>query len=99
MRWCDGSYLEDQDHWWFSGIHRDVWLYSKPPVHLVPTANRVEPFDGVYHTPVYKTLSRFGVLSTTGHSTNFVMTIELPSEQPRAHWIKRGVAALTALNF
>ncbi len=29
----DGSYLEDQDHWWLSGIHRDVWLYRKP---LVP---------------------------------------------------------------
>ena len=34
MRWCDGSYLEDQDHWWLSGIHRDVWLYRKPAAHL-----------------------------------------------------------------
>lgn len=34
MRWCDGSYLEDQDHWWLSGIHRDVWLVRKPAVHL-----------------------------------------------------------------
>ena len=34
LRWCDGSYLEDQDHWWLSGIHRDVWLYRKPPVHI-----------------------------------------------------------------
>ncbi|KAK4411137.1 Beta-galactosidase [Sesamum angolense] len=30
MRWCDGSYLEDQDHWWLSGIHRDVLLLAKP---------------------------------------------------------------------
>jgi len=29
-RFCDGSYLEDQDHWWLSGIHRDVFLLSKP---------------------------------------------------------------------
>lgn len=29
-RFCDGSYLEDQDHWWLSGIHRPVYLYSKP---------------------------------------------------------------------
>ena len=29
MRWSDGSYLEDQDHWWLSGIHRDVLLYIK----------------------------------------------------------------------
>ena len=34
MRWCDGSYLEDQDHWWLSGIHRDVWLYRKPAAHI-----------------------------------------------------------------
>ncbi len=30
MRWSDGSYLEDQDHWWLSGIHRDVFLLAKP---------------------------------------------------------------------
>ena len=30
MRWSDGSYLEDQDQWWLSGIHRDVYLYRKP---------------------------------------------------------------------
>lgn len=32
MRWSDGSYLEDQDHWWLSGIHRDVLLLAKPEV-------------------------------------------------------------------
>ncbi|OAY82049.1 Beta-galactosidase [Ananas comosus] len=34
MRWSDGSYLEDQDHWWLSGIHRDVILLSKPQVFI-----------------------------------------------------------------
>ncbi|KAL2609958.1 hypothetical protein R1flu_028531 [Riccia fluitans] len=34
MRWSDGSYLEDQDHWWLSGIHRDVILLSKPEVMI-----------------------------------------------------------------
>ena len=33
-RWSDGSYLEDQDMWRFSGIFRDVFLFSTPPVHL-----------------------------------------------------------------
>ncbi|KAL5720056.1 beta-galactosidase [Ranunculus cassubicifolius] len=33
-RWSDGSYLEDQDHWWLSGIHRDVLLLSKPQVFI-----------------------------------------------------------------
>jgi beta-galactosidase len=30
IRWSDGSYLEDQDMWWLSGIFRDVYLLSKP---------------------------------------------------------------------
>lgn len=34
MRWSDGSYLEDQDHWWLSGIHRDVILYVKEAVFI-----------------------------------------------------------------
>jgi len=34
MRYCDGTYLEDQDYWQLSGIQRDVFLYSKPPAHL-----------------------------------------------------------------
>ncbi|XP_078178746.1 glycoside hydrolase family 2 protein isoform X1 [Carex rostrata] len=34
MRWSNGSYLEDQDHWWLSGIHRDVILLSKPQVFI-----------------------------------------------------------------
>ncbi|CAK7209741.1 hypothetical protein SCUCBS95973_000543 [Sporothrix curviconia] len=29
---CDGSYLEDQDQWWLSGIFRDVYLHAFPPV-------------------------------------------------------------------
>ncbi|MDE6344132.1 MAG: DUF4981 domain-containing protein [Muribaculaceae bacterium] len=29
-RWCDGSYLEGQDMWRMSGIHRDVYLVAKP---------------------------------------------------------------------
>ena len=29
-RWCDGSYLEDQDKWWLSGIYREVFIYRKP---------------------------------------------------------------------
>jgi len=34
FRWCDGSYLEDQDFWRMSGIFRDVYLWSQPAVHL-----------------------------------------------------------------
>lgn len=33
-RWCDGSYLEDQDFWRLSGIFRDVYVYRRPMLHL-----------------------------------------------------------------
>lgn len=34
MRWCDGSYLEDQDFWRFTGIAREVYLYARPQAHI-----------------------------------------------------------------
>ncbi|WP_439183344.1 glycoside hydrolase family 2 TIM barrel-domain containing protein [Carboxylicivirga taeanensis] len=34
IRWSDGSYLEDQDHWRMSGIHREVYLMAQPNIHI-----------------------------------------------------------------
>ena len=34
MRWCDGSYLEDQDFWRLTGIAREVYLYWRPKTHI-----------------------------------------------------------------
>ena len=33
MRWCDGSYFEDQDFWRLTGIAREVYLYARPKAH------------------------------------------------------------------
>jgi len=34
MRWCDGSYLEDQDFWRLCGIARECYLYTRPQSHI-----------------------------------------------------------------
>ncbi len=49
-------------------------------MHLVPVPNRVKPKTGIYDCPLYKVVSRAGTLMTTGHSTNFVMFLELATD-------------------
>lgn len=34
IRWSDGAYLEDQDHWRMSGIHREVYLMAEPKLRI-----------------------------------------------------------------
>lgn len=76
-------------------------LFTQMPyIWLLPKKQADLNFPHCYTCPVYKTLDRRGVLSTTGHSTNFVLMIELPMQEKDdlKHWVKRGVALVTQLN-
>lgn len=53
--------------------------------------------SGRFESPLYKTPVRAGILSTTGHSTNFVLSILLKSALPPSHWILRGTALVTLI--
>jgi dynein heavy chain len=56
-------------------------LFSDLPIiHMQPVAYREPVIEGIYDCPLYKVEVRKGTLSTTGHSTNFVKYIEIPTK-------------------
>ncbi|XP_076804480.1 dynein axonemal heavy chain 3-like isoform X3 [Clavelina lepadiformis] len=76
-------------------------LYDPLPVIWLEPTDLKQKKDGqshLYECPVYKTSSRRGVLSTTGHSTNYVLTINFPCGGKKQHWVNRGVACLCQLD-
>ncbi len=100
--YCQGLFLEGCR--WNANTHEldesepKVLFTPMPPIWMIPRElSKMGAFPH-YLCPVYKTTERRGVLSTTGHSTNFVLDVRLPSSRPAAHWTKRGVALITSLN-
>ena len=61
------------------------------PVHFMPQPNYSRPLEE-YACPVYKTTERKGALSTTGMSTNFVVAVDLPTDQDPDNWVLQGTA-------
>jgi dynein heavy chain len=52
---------------------------------------------GTYEAPLYKEALRKGVLSTTGRSSNYVLSIRLRTRENPDHFVRRGTALLLAL--
>ncbi|KAI4500182.1 hypothetical protein M0802_004599 [Mischocyttarus mexicanus] len=75
-----------------------VMFDSLPIIWLIPTLKSELQFPPIYRCPIYKTSARRGILATTGHSSNFVMYIFLPTTIDESHWINRGVASLCQLD-
>ena len=75
-----------------------VLFATTPVMHWIPLRKKDVPVYPHYKCPVYKTSDRRGVLATTGHSSNFICFIHMPSDLPEAHWVERGCAMLTLLD-
>ena len=75
-------------------------LYSSLPILLLlPISLEEKISKKFYNCPLYKVVSRTGQLSTTGHSTNFVMMLELPTNENEDVWIRRGLAGFLSLKY
>lgn len=71
-----------------------VAIITFPVIWLEPILDKDYSLEKKYQCPLYKTSTRAGELSTTGHSTNFVLFIDLPIETNADYWIRRGTALL-----
>ena len=92
----EGARWNYETHLLDNSLNRELYT-DVPLIHMVPVPNREPPKTGIYNAPLYKVLSRQGTLSTTGHSTNFVLMVELPTKEDEAKWVKAGVAMFLAL--
>jgi dynein heavy chain len=73
-------------------------MHSAAPIIQFVPSEKGQTEEGEVSMPIYKTSERAGVLSTTGHSTNYIISIDCPCSKTPAHWILRGGAFLCQLN-
>lgn len=69
-------------------------IVSFPVIWLEPVLDDELKLDKQFSCPMYKTSIRQGELSTTGHSTNFCMYLNIPTERDSDYWVRRGTALL-----
>lgn len=75
-----------------------VLFDTMPCIWLKPVIAAEYVLSDIYNCPLYKTSIRAGTLSTTGHSTNFVVALPIPSAINEDHWVRRGCAMLCMLD-
>lgn len=103
--YINGMYLNggrwDDDDMMIADSHPKVlWEYMSP-IWMLPVEKHDDQTDEVLHymCPVYKTSERKGVLSTSGHSSNYILDITMYHSNTGFHnprfWTKRGLALIS----
>jgi beta-galactosidase/beta-glucuronidase len=92
-QWSDGSYLEDQDMWWLSGIFRDVTLCAVPSQHIQDVRVRTQ-LDATYHDA--KLQVRVSLENDARSSAETHVAIELKDAKGCTVLQKTGTATLAA---
>ncbi|KAH8316762.1 hypothetical protein KR074_004303 [Drosophila pseudoananassae] len=100
--YCNGLYLEGARWEWNDSVLVEqfpkILVYSMPVIYFKP-CTILELVEGTrYRCPLYKTGERKGTLSTTGHSTNYVVPLLLNTQVKASHWVKRSVALICQTN-
>jgi len=96
----DGARWDDDNMCVADSFPKVLWS-EMAPVLLKPIEidQDQHDMDKLYNCPIYKTSERKGVLSTSGHSSNFIMWLCIPHSCQGLHseqfWTKRGVALIS----
>jgi len=91
----DGARWDREKQVIWDSKHKEMYD-TLPVVHFVPTQD-FERNKADYECPLYKTAVRAGVLTTTGASSNYVVSLDIPTERNPDYWVRMGVASLCAL--
>jgi len=82
IRWSDGSFLEDQDQWRLSGIHREVYLHAEPTLRIADFFCQTK-LDSIYKDAVLSIRPRIENLSGV-LASGYVLKAQLYDENKKA---------------
>ncbi len=97
VRYSAHSYIEDQDQWWMAGLHRSLWIESRPPVHIadLPIDTDFDPETGSGTIEVRTTIApgvdndgwtvRASVTGPNGRRVGRVLDETVPHEHARPY--------------
>jgi len=96
----DGARWDDDNMCVADSFPKVLWSVMSPFwLKPVEKAEDAHDYNKLYNAPIYKTSERKGVLSTSGHSSNFIMYLSIPHSCQPPHserfWTKRGVALIS----